>query len=57
MMSYDKQQVTRTSREIPAGLALVVRSPFLVFTVLEFAFVAGETAPGGVIVPTNPPRF
>jgi len=46
-----------SSCEIPAGLALVVRSQFLVLTVLEFAFVARETAPGGVVVPANPPRF
>ncbi len=27
------------------------------FTVLEFALVAGKTTPPSVIIPTNPPRF
>jgi hypothetical protein len=43
--------------EIPARLALVVWGHFLVFAMLEFAVVAGKTAPWCVIVLTNPPRF
>lgn len=43
--------------EVPTGLALVVRGQLLVFAMLEFAVVAGETTPRSVIIPTDPPRF
>jgi hypothetical protein len=48
---------TRTSCEVPTGLALVVRGQFLMFAMPELAVVAGEAAPGGVVIPTDPPRF
>lgn len=48
---------TRTSCEIAADLALVVRGQFLVLAMLEFAVVASKATPGCVIIPTNPPRF
>ena len=47
----------RTSCEVPTGLAFVVRGQFLMFTMPELAVVAGEAAPGGVVIPTDPPRF
>jgi hypothetical protein len=48
---------TRTRCKVPTGLALVVRGQILMFAMLEFAAVASITAPGSVIVPTDPPRF
>jgi hypothetical protein len=47
----------RTGCEVPTGLALVVRGQLLLFAMLELAVVAGETTPGSVIIPTDPPRF
>jgi hypothetical protein len=48
---------TRTSCEIPARLALVIRGEFLVFAVLELAVLAGKATPGSIVVLANPPRF